>query len=252
MTNNVANTSVNGNLNLNRNSSPRRSFGGFGLIALGICAALVAPPRTDAQVDQATTVAAPVVMPQYSTLTSTDGTIQASRLPVTYNGTAYYVDLTLALTAEVSSQGVVTIVVTPTSVASPALVVNSFKAGTYVGPANINGGKSVIVVSGPSPLPNGGTAWTLSAPSGSSPYTYPDTAVWYVEPIADSPLAARLSTAKITSTDYSYGIGDSGSDWCSNSLLGFRQVGNTLSISNFSNCVDHQTPIDSITYTLQQ
>lgn len=242
MTANIPNTPANGYSNLN--PCTWRHLGGFGLLALGVCAALVSTVRAGAQTA--------VVMPQYSTLTSTDDTIQASRLPVTYNGKAYYVDLTLALTAQVSSQGAVTIAVTPTSVASPTLIVNSFKAGTYVGPSNINGGKSIIVVSGPSPLPNGGTVWTLSLPTGSSTYTYPDTAVWYVEQIADSPLAARLSAAKITSSDYSYGVGDSASQWCSNSLLGFKQVGNTLSISNFSNCVDHPTPIDSITYTLEQ
>jgi hypothetical protein len=251
MTANVANTAVNGNLNLNHNLSPWRSFGGFGLLALGICAGLVSSPRADAQIDEATTVAAPVVLPQYSTLTSTDDTIQASRLPVTYNGKAYYVDLTLALKAEVSSKGVVTIAVTPTSVASPALVVNSFKAGTYVGPANLYGGQLEIVVSGPSPLPNGGTSWTISTPTGASLYTYPDTAVWYVEPIADSPLATRLSAAKITSANYSYGVG---ANWASPTpLLGFQQVGNTLSISNFSNgSTDYSTPQDTITYTLQQ
>jgi hypothetical protein len=248
---NLANSSV--NLNLNHNPHPWRGFGGSGLLAFGILAALVSVTRAGAQTDAATTTAEPVIMPQYSTLTSTDNTIQASRLPVTYAGKAYYVDLTLALTAEVSSKGVVSIAVTPASVPSVMLTVNSFKAGTYVGPSNIYGGKMEIVVSGPSPLPNGGTAWTLSTPAGASPDTYPDTAVWYVESIADSPLQARLSAAQITSPDYSYGVGSGApGTWCDNSLLGFQQVGNTLSISDFSYCGDHSTPIDSVTYTLQQ
>jgi hypothetical protein len=251
MTSTVATISLNRNLRFNRKLLPRFSFGGYGLLALGLCAAL-SSSLAEAQIEEATTAAAPLVMPQYSTLTSTNDTIQASRLPVTYNGKAYYVDLTLALTAQVSSTGVVTIEVAPTSIPSPVLTVNNFKAGTYVGPSNVNGGQSIIVVSGPSPLPNGGTAWTLSTPTGASPYTYPNTAVWYVEPIADSPLEARLAAAKITSPDYSYGVGDGSPHWCNNSLLGFQQVGNTLSISNFSYCGDNSTPIDSITYTLKQ
>jgi len=241
MTYNVANSSVNGNLNFNRRH--------FSLLALALCSALSSPVQGYAQREAATTAAAPVVLPQYSTITSTDGTIQVSRLPVTYNGSAYYVDLTLALAAEVSSKGVVTIEATPTTVASPALVVNSFKAGTYVGPANIYGGQMEITVSGPAPLPNGGTEWTLQTSSGGYVFTYPDTAVWYVEPIADNPLASRLAAAKITSTDYSFGVGDG---WgTENSLLGFKQVGNTLSISKFTNGTDYETPVDTVSYTLK-
>jgi hypothetical protein len=226
-------------------------------LILSICLAVLSLTAAKAQeeeaapatVEPASTTSA-VAMPQYSTITSTNNTVQASRLPVTYEGKTYYVDLTIALTPTVSSKGVVTVAAKPTAVASPNPIVSTFKAGTYVGPSNINGGKSIIVVAGPSVLPNGGTAWTLSTNAESSSFTYPDTAVWYVEPIASNPLASRIIAAKITSTAYSFGVGDSSGAWCNNSLLGFAQVGNTLSISNFTNCADNSTPIDNITYTL--
>jgi hypothetical protein len=251
MTSKLSNPAYNQNSNRKGKHSPRHNAGGLGLLALGICSVLVIPFAGKAQNTEATAPAAPVILPQYSSITSTDGTIQASRLPVTYNGKTYYVDLTLALTAEVSTKGVVTIAATPTSVPSPILIVDNFKAGTYVGPSTVLGGKAIIVVSGPSPLPNGGTAWTLASAPDSNVDTYPGMAVWYVESIANNPLASRIEAAKITSPDYAYGVG-SGGLWCNDSLLGFSQVGNTLSISEFSDCGDNETPIDTITYTLQQ
>ncbi len=224
--------------------------------ALAVTMALPAIPSLHAQSmkvrpDAAGAAAAPVSQPQYASITGANDTLQLSRLPVTYNGVIYYADLTLALQFGVSGDGGVTFNVTPTVVASPALTVNNFKAGTYIGPADVNGDKSIIVVAGPAPLGNGGTGWSLTTTSASSPLTYPSTAVWYDEPIANNPLAIRLQNAKITSNQLSYGEGDSGSTWAPNSLLGFSQVGNTLVISDFSNCCgDQSTPYDTITYTL--
>jgi hypothetical protein len=251
MTPKLSNPAYNQNSNRNGKHSSRHGVRSLGLLALGICSVLALPSAAQAQDTEATAPAAPVILPQYSSITSTDGTIQVSRLPVTYNGKTYYVDLTLALKAEVSTKGVVTIASTATTVPSPPLIVDNFKAGTYVGPSTVLGGKAIIVVSGPSPLPNGGTAWTLASAPDSNGDTYPDTAVWYVESIANNPLASRIDAAKITSPDYAYGVG-SGGLWCNDALLGFSQVGNTLSISDFSNCYDFETPVDTITYTLQQ
>ena len=97
--------------------------------------------------------------------------------------------------------------------------------------------------------------WSLAAGSGAASCTYPNTATWFVGPIANNPLvASRLTKAGITSTAWSYGVGDGGSCgvWGGNDLLGFSQVGNTLTIARFtsSSGVDQTAPVDQITYTL--
>ena len=237
--------------------SRQKASVGFGLIVTAAVLALAA--TSYGQSSEATTAPAPALtQPQYSTITSTNNVVEASRVPVVYNGKTYYEDVTFTMTPEVSTSGEVTIETKTTAVTSPGPSASAFKAGTYVGPSNVNGGKNYIVVSGPSALPGGGAGWTLTTNSESSGATYPSTAVWYVEPIAHSPLATRLNAAKITNLAYSYGQGDSGSspntDWPNNSLLGFSQVGNTLSISSFSYgngyTDDSGTPTDTITYTL--
>jgi len=227
------------------------------LAAVSIGAALLAPVAGRAQdfEPEATTPAAAVAEPQYSSLSSTNNVIQGTRVPVFYNGNTYYVDLTLTLEPEVtiSTKGVATVTATATVVATPSPnpIVNNFKAGTYVSPSNINGGTTYIVVSGPSPLAGGGSGWTITTNSKSTPQTYPSSATWYVESNASNPLAARIKAAGITSTAYSYGVGDAGSNWDNNSLLGFLQVGNSLEIVNFTSYGnDNNTPQDTITYTL--
>ena len=128
----------------------------------------------------------------------------------------------------------------------------AFKTGRYSSPTNILGGKGAIDIVGPGVADSGTTLFSLAAAPGASGYTYPDTATWFVGPIANNPLvAARLSKAGITSTAWSYGIGNSGSTWSANALLGFSQIGDTLTIVNFSSGpTDHAAPVDQITYTL--
>ena len=222
-------------------------------------ASLASGPFMLAQTNDTTTPAAAIAEPQYSSITSTNNVVQLSRLPIVYNGKTYYEDVTLTLDYTVDTAvnpATLAVKVTPAEVTSPVLTVNGFKAGTYVGPSDVNGGKSIIVVSGPAPLSGGGSEWTLTTNSSSSTYTYPSTAVWYDEPIAGNPLATRIKNAKITSTAYAFGEGDSGGDpgnnWYTNTLMGFTQVGNTLSISSFTNGdTDSATPTDTITYTLE-
>jgi hypothetical protein len=133
---------------------------------------------------------------------------------------------------------------------------SSFKAGNYVGPVNIGGGKASITVSGPGVTEAGTTAWSLASSPGAWGYTYPNSATWYTGPIASNPLAARLQAAKITSTDYSYGMVGSESwtedgTWYTGTLIGVSQIGNTLTIVSFTTGgKDYSTPVDSITYTL--
>ena len=137
---------------------------------------------------------------------------------------------------------------------------SAFKAGTYVGPPTVLGGKATITVSGPSVGPGGVTEYTLVAAAGADQCTYPSAATWYVvgSVLANNPFASRIKSAGITSTLVSYGVGSSQCDtddydWVQNTLLGFSQVGNTLTISSYTydGTEDFSTARDSIVYSLQ-
>jgi hypothetical protein len=141
-----------------------------------------------------------------------------------------------------------------TATAPSVTPVSSFQAGTYQGPSTIVNGKATITLTGPADAGAGTFQWTLANAPGADQCTYPVTATWFVGPIANNPLVAvRLSKAGITSTAWSYGVGDSiycAAGWSSNDLLGFSQIGNTLSIARFtSSGSDHAAPVDQITYT---
>jgi hypothetical protein len=75
-----------------------------------------------------------------------------------------------------------------------------------------------------------------------------------VGPIANSPLAARLKAAGITSTAWSYGV--TGGEacfgtWPDDGLIGLSQTGNKLTIVGFTNNTgDKNEPVDTISYTL--
>ena len=170
----------------------------------------------------------PYLLFQSSTLSGSGNTISVTQLPVvTSTGISYK---NVSLLFDVDSQGNLTLASGYPIVTVPTRpIVSAFKAGTYVGPPTILGGKAVIVVSGPSVGPGGSTEWSLTSGSGADPCTYPDTAVWYaVQALANSPLATRLKSANITSTMSSYGVGRSqcttdGYYWEQNTLLGFSQ-----------------------------
>jgi hypothetical protein len=140
---------------------------------------------------------------------------------------------------------------------APAIIVSNFKAGTYLGPSTVLGGMAEVNVSGPGIAPGGATEWSLSAASGANSCTYPATATWYVGSLATSPIAARLKSAGITSTAYSYGVASAascaGNYWANDALIGVSQIGNTITISSFSFAgSDYGTPQAQITFTLQQ
>jgi hypothetical protein len=143
----------------------------------------------------------------------------------------------------------------PQASASPPLITSNFVAGRYVGPSSIFQGKAVINVAGPGLTDGGATEWSLSAASGADSSTYPSSATWYVGPIANSPLATRLASAKITSTAWSYGVAGSqygSAYWRANTLIGVSQIGNTITFVSFSGASssDSNTPVDQITFTL--
>ena len=200
---------------------------------------------------------------QYSALSGSTNTIVASRVPVvTATGAVVYKDIRL-LFVTASDGKLVLAPGYPSVENSPNLVVSAFKPGNYVGPSTILGGAAKITVSGPGVAPGGATQWSLSTSTGASQNTYPSSASWYVGPIASNPLAARLRSAGITSTAWSYGVGGGGGgygaaydhtyySWRPGSLIGVSQSGNAVTIFSFTyNGTDHATPVDQITYTLR-
>lgn len=197
----------------------------------------------------------PYALFQYSTLTGSGNAITATWVPVvTAKGTVYK---NLTLLFNVDSSGNLTVASGYPHVAPVTpVIVSAFKAGKYAGPSTIYSGEMLITVSGPGITSDGATEWSLSATSGAVGCTYPDSATWYVGSLANSPLAARLKKAGITSTAWSYGVGGAecspGGNWYHDSLLGFSQIGNKLTIVSFTNSSgDHNEPVDMIPYTLQ-
>jgi len=197
----------------------------------------------------------PYALFQNSSIVASGNTITATQVPVVLSsGATDYVNLTIQF--DVSASGKLTVSAGyPQDFASPSLLASSFTAGTYVGPSAILTGKAEITVSGPAVTAGGATLWSLTTPTGASVYTYPDTATWYVGPIENSPYAARLKSAGITSTAWSYGLGSAvgqGSTWPVNGLIGVSQIGNTITFASFtSNGKDSNLPYDQITYTLK-
>jgi len=192
----------------------------------------------------------PYALFDQATLTGSGNTITATQIPVV-TGTGAVVYLNATLQFNVDANGNLTIATGyPQVSAAPTLLTGNFKAGKYVGPANILGGKAAIIVSGPGVTDGGATEWTLTAAPGSDTSTYPGTASWWVGPIANNPYAAQIKAAGITSTAWSYGISTSNyGRWGVATLIGVSQIGNTLTIVSFYS-VTNGVPYDQITYTL--
>jgi hypothetical protein len=210
-------------------------------------------------VTRAQTAQTPSALFQQATLTGSGNTINATHIPVvTASGVTVYVNLAMQFNAD--ANGNLTLSsgfpqVTP----FPALLTSGFVAGRYVGPSAILAGKTNVTVSGPGVTDGGATQWSLSAAAGADVSTFPSSATWYVGPIANNPLAARISKAGITSTALSYGVGSSQFGnvnstfaWYPNTLIGVSQIGNTITIASFTSSgnVDSNIPRDQITYTL--
>ena len=221
--------------------------------ALLAMAVMIFPPATF--VARAQTPQPPYALFEYSTLTGSGNTINATLVPVvTSSGQTIYVNLDLQF--NVDSAGNLTITPGyPKFTPAPLIQTDSFVAGKYAGPSTIYGGNMLINVSGPGVTSGGATVWSLTAATGANGCTYPTTAMWYVGPLSSSPLAGRLNNAKITSTAWSYGVSTSPCNnngaWYTNSLIGISQVGNTITIVSFTRGgVDSNIPFDQVTYTL--
>lgn len=207
-----------------------------------------------ALVTGAQTATTPTAMFQYAMLTGTGNTINATQVPVvTSSGVTVYVNL--AMQFDVDANGNLTLSSGfPQITQAPTLITAGFMTGRYVGPSTLYGGKALVTVSGPGVTDGGATEWSLSAATGADACTSPGSAYWYVGPIANNPLAARLSKAGITSTAWSYGVGTAACftyTWAPNTLIGVSQTGNSIAIASFTkNGIDSNVPVDQITYTL--
>jgi hypothetical protein len=207
----------------------------------------------------------PYALFQNGAITASGNTINATRVPViTQSGMPLYFDVAIQFNVDHSGNLAIANGF-PLVVPSPALLTSQFKPGTYVGPSNFLGGKARIVVTGPGIGAGGATLWSLSAAPGADSCTPPASASWYVGTPSSGPFAARVAAAKITNTDFSYGIGAPVSNTCQNAvgtkagswiygaLLGLSQTGNTLTIASFTaaGSFDYPTPQDTIVFTLQ-
>ncbi len=236
------------------------ALGAVAFFAVAVSTALNAVHAQD-QEDDAAAAAAAYAQFQYATITGTTNVLNVTMLPVvTPTGTVYK---NLTLKVNVDASGDVTVAPgSPTVTLAPTILASTFKAGTYVGPSNINGGQNKIIVTGPGVIPGGTTVWSLTATADPNVCTYPATATWYVgSPTSPgNPEYNRLKKAGITSAAYSYGTSGTMSSSCNNpndawsaSLIGVSQTGNSITIVSFTTLgsFDQASPKDQITYTLQ-
>lgn len=197
---------------------------------------------------------------QYATVTGSNNVLNVTMLPVVTPTGVVYKNVTLQVTSD--AKGNLTFSA-PSAVNAQQILASSFKAGKYYGPSSVNDGKNIVTVTGPGVVTGGSTVWSLIASSDPTVCTYPLSATWYVGPLSNNPLAARLKAAGISSTAYSWGVAGNpglnnttncnpGLNWSNGSIIGVSQTGNMLTISSFTSdgSFDKNHPVDQITYTL--
>jgi hypothetical protein len=195
-----------------------------------------------------------------STLTGSGNTIAATNVPVVISGVTVYVNVTMQF--NVDHNGNLTLSSGyPQVVAAPNLLSSTFMAGTYVGSSSTSSpGIAVVTVSGPGVTDGGATEWSLNLTTDNGDgcsRPNPKSATWYVGPIANNPVAARLTKAGVTSTAWSYGVASGPScvliHWPAGALIGVSQTGSAITIASFTdaNAGDQKAPIDQLTYTLK-
>src|SRR5262249_5613692 len=142
-------------------------------------------------------------------------------------------------------------IVTP----SPSLLSSSFQTGKYVGPRNAANGKASITINGPGVVNGGSTTWSSASNSDADPCTFPVSATWYVGPMENNPMAARLKKVGITTTAWTFGVAGPGLPsscgvglsfaWGSGAIIGVNQSGNSITFASFTNnSFDKDSPVD--------
>ncbi len=221
------------------------------MFALALTATLTFTVRAGAREE----TTPPVLTPPYSlfqnsTITGTTNTINVTQLPVviaTTTGTKTIYD-NVTVQFDVAADGTLTYSSTsPTVLLAARPNSSTFLPGTYDAPASTN----PITVSGPATTTGGGTEWSIAAQTTSCQDV--TSAAWYVGTLTASPYYARVKAAKVPTSGFSYGVGSgncSGGDWGANSLMGFAQVGNQLTIFSFTvNGADQPEPVAQVTYS---
>ena len=219
------------------------------LLGLSMLLAGAAPGVALAQTAQST----PYL--QDSSITGFGSTITINRLPIAVSGGGFvFKDVTVTLTTDGSGTLSSNAAVTQAQSVSP--ITSNIMAGTYY---LTNNSYNELLVSGPSSIGKGGEAeWTLSpVQSGYGAYPCGSPGEFYTGPLSSNPFYARLKAAKITSTEYSYGVVDSGtgcsSPFATGAIIGVSQVGDNLKIASFTNNgKDQSTPVTSYVYGLAQ
>ena len=208
----------------------------------------------------------PYALFQYATLVGSGSTLTVSRIPVVVAaGNTIFKNITIQF--DVDPDGNLTLSPDNPRVSdAPPLQVSSFKAGSYIGPGSILDGKTPAFVDGPGAIDGGATSWSFSTAAGADYCTYPGSATWYVGPIENTPVAARLKKIGITSTAWSYGVASGpgyftnctktgfsfqSDKWQPGTLVGVSQSGNAVTIASFTERGnDYSAPIAQITYRL--
>lgn len=237
------------------------------IAAFAIAATLTCVVGTRAQ-----TKGTPYALFQYANLVGSGSTLTASRIPVVVAaGNTIFKNITIQF--DVDPDGNLTLSPDNPQISdAPPLQVSSFKAGSYIGPGSILGGKTPAFVDGPGATDGGATTWSFGTGSGADPCTYPNSATWYVGPMENTPVAARLKAAGITSTAWSYGVANGpyvgfncasnrglsfgNYQWEPGTLIGVSQSGNAVTIASFTDDPssgprrDYNAPVAQITYRL--
>ncbi len=251
-------------------SQPSRFGSWKTLLAAAVLALAIVPSTLQAQTEdhadpgqqeaEAAPETTPSILLQYASAVNVGQTMTISRAPVTTSaGALIYEDITVQFA--VGAGGQITVAPGyPKYALSPNLLVAGFQAGTYVGPVLNTSDKLAMgfALTGPG-IGAGATAWSIALASGYDPCTTPGNATFWVGPLASSPIEARLAAAKITSIDWSYGVLGTqdcghgrGYAWSTDGLVGFSQVGDTITVASFSfGGTDYNTPQDTFTYTLK-
>jgi hypothetical protein len=186
--------------------------------------------------------------------------IATTHVPIqTGTGTIIYKDVTIQINVDAAGN-LTYATATPIATLSPTLSATNIRAGIYTDSLNAAFG---IQVSGPAIIPGGGGEgqWSITAAAGlscdaSAPSTF------YTGPslaLANSKLAARVKTAGITATQYSFGeLGENGcqndGNWYNGALIGVTAVGNQLQVSSFTHLTgaDSSSPVETVTYNFKQ
>jgi hypothetical protein len=210
-----------------------------GLIALALVVVSMLPVTNALAV----TAVPALFMEQSTSITGVSDTLKASRVPVRNNtGAIKYYDVTFKL--QLDSAGIPVLApFSPVVSLSPALLSAAFQAGKYKDSYG-----NVYTVTGPGATTAGRTNWNvlMTKPSTSPSCTgCTFDGSWTTGPIAGHPLQTKIAAQGIALTAYSWGTtkvmgtvsssSESRLGSCSDfdSIVGFVQVGNQLTMHGF-------------------